>query len=126
MWDFPAPPKGAYTIRVEAIDHDGNIGFAEAKIYVDQEPPASETGDEPTTSAGSDGSESGGSESGGGGGSEGGSEGGGSSGVDADSADTTPAEGDSGCGCRDAAPTPAPGWLLVVGGALLVRRRRRV
>jgi uncharacterized membrane protein YgcG len=126
VWDFPAPPKGAYTIRVEAIDHDGNIGFAEAKIYVDQEPPASETGDEPTTSAGSDGSESGGSESGGGGGSEGGSEGGGSSGVDADSADTTPAEGDSGCGCRDAAPTPAPGWLLVVGGALMVRRRRRV
>jgi MYXO-CTERM domain-containing protein len=134
VWDFPAPGQGVYTIRVEAIDHDGNIGFAEAKIYVDQEPPASETGDEPTTGDG----ESGGSDETGPSGSSGeGSAGSASSpgsessdgesgnSGDADSADTTAMDDDKGCSCRNDAPTPGPAWLLVVGGALMLRRRRR-
>lgn len=43
-WSFPAV-KGEYTIRVEAIDHDRNIGFAEAKIYVGVEPPGMTSGE---------------------------------------------------------------------------------
>jgi MYXO-CTERM domain-containing protein len=50
-WTFPVP-TGEFTIRVEAIDHDRNIGFAEAKIYVGVEPPTESptTGETPTTS----------------------------------------------------------------------------
>lgn len=115
MWDFPAPGKGAYTIRVEAIDHDGNVGFAESKIYVDIDPPAADTGDTPTTGE-SDAGSSGEGSSGGSGASDGSSGG--------DTADTTAQDDDKGCSCRnDAAPTSA--WLLVVGGALALRRRRR-
>ena len=122
-WGVPAPPKGVYTIRAEAIDHDGNIGFAEAKIYVDQDPPAADTGDAPTTSE-SDGS----GESENGGDSENGDSENDSGNGDADSADTSPQEGDEGCSCRNASTsgsTPSSAWLLVVGGALGLRRRRR-
>ena len=114
-WSFPAPPKGVYTIRVEALDHDGNVGFDEAKIYVDQEAPAPTTGDMPTTGD-SDG------------GSSGDGSGGSGSGTDADSdggTDTTAQDDDKGCSCRNDGQTPAPAWLLVVGGALALRRRRR-
>lgn len=120
-WGVPAPAKGIYTIRAEAVDHDGNIGFAEAKIYVDQDPPAADTGETPTTSEsdGSGESENGGSESEG----EGDSDSGG-----ADSANNNPQDGDEGCSCRDASPmsSPSSAWLLVVGGALGLRRRRRI
>ncbi|PCC70193.1 hypothetical protein SAMN02745121_03486 [Nannocystis exedens] len=44
------PPKGKYTIRVEALDHDGNVGFDEATIYVGVEPDGETTGDMPDTS----------------------------------------------------------------------------
>jgi len=109
-WDFPGVPKGVYTIRVEALDHDGNVGFAESKIYVDQDPPAADTGDVPTTGeVDSDGGESSDTVSG-------------SSG---DTADTTAQDDDKGCSCRNDAPTPGPAWLLVVGGALMLRRRER-
>ena len=43
------PPKGTFTIRVEALDHDGNIGFAESVIHVGVEPPPDPTTGEPTT-----------------------------------------------------------------------------
>jgi len=123
-WGLKAPGKGVYTIRVEAIDHDGNIGAAEAKIYVDQDPPAADTGDVPTTGEPGDSGESGGES----GGATGLSGGGGGDSQDADaqgSEDTAAQDQDDGCGCRNAAPAPAPGWLLVVGGALLLGRRRR-
>jgi hypothetical protein len=118
IWDLPVPPMGEYTIRVEAIDHDANIGFAEARIYVDTVPsPGSESsgesGDPPPT-----GSDSGVSESAsdsGASASDGGSSGG---------SDTSPGDGDEGCSCRSSLPA-APGWLLGCVGALLIRRRRR-
>lgn len=125
-WGLKAPSKGVYTIRVEAIDHDGNIGAAEAKIYVDQDPPAADTGDEPTTGEpGESGDSEGSSESGGSGVSDGSSGSGEVDSQDADSQDTTAQDKDDGCGCRNDAPAPTPGWLLVVGGALLLGRRRR-
>ena len=113
VWDIPGPGKGVYTIRVEALDHDGNVGFDEATIYVDQEAPAPTTGDMPTTGD-SDGGSSG--------------DGSGGTGSDADSdggTDTTAQDDDKGCSCRNDGQTPAPAWLLVVGGALALRRRRR-
>jgi len=115
-WSFPAPPKGVYTIRVEALDHDGNVGFDEAKIYVDQEAPAPDTGDAPTTGVGDDSS---------GGGGSGSSSGGGDSASDSSGTDSAGQDGDEGCSCRNDAQAPAPTWLLVVGGALALRRRRR-
>lgn len=112
-WSFPAPPKGVYTIRVEALDHDGNVGFDEAKIYVDQDAPAPDTGEVPTTGAGDDSSGSGdGSSSS-------------DSASDSSGSDTAGGDGDDGCSCRNDAQAPAPAWLLVVGGALALRRRRR-
>lgn len=116
VWDLPVPPKGVYTIRVEAIDHDRNIGFAEAKIYVETDPDDGTTGDgttgvEPVTTSdttptesGADASSAGGSDSSG------------------DSAGQDP-EG-KGCACQDA-DTSASAWLLALAGALGLRRRRR-
>ncbi len=127
-WDLK-PPMGAYTIRVEAIDHDRNIGFAEAKIYVGVEPtpPEPETsssgssggseedsGDVPTTNGNEDSSGGDAEDSGG----------------DADSAATTPVTtepevdgDDKGCSCRTQAPPPV--WLLGLGLLGSLRRRRR-
>lgn len=103
-WDLK-PPKGAYTIRVEAIDHDRNIGFAEAKIYIGVEPTPPEpmtTGEEtdgpPTTSD----SESDGEE-----------------GSDTSAGGDDP---DKGCACRQQGPAPL--WLLGLVGLGLRRRRR--
>lgn len=123
-WDF-APPKGAYTIRVEAIDHDRNVGFAEAKIYVGVDPPPPpdpDTGSEsesesdsetpPTTGA----DDSGGSEGDGDGGSA-------SASASAGTTDGPDVMGeDKGCGCRSQGTMPL--WALGLG-LLGLRRRRR-
>jgi MYXO-CTERM domain-containing protein len=119
-WTFAAPATGVYTIRVEAIDHDGNVGFDEAKIYINMDPPAADTGDAPTTGD----SDSGGSSSSGGGGGGGGSDESGNGEVGP--GDTVDVDGgDDGCSCRSDASVPMSAWLLVVGGALVLRRRRR-
>lgn len=122
-WDFPAS-KGAFTIRVEALDHDRNVGFAEAKIFVDvpvmePEPDTTtgsmeETGDPmetatsgtpPTTSD-----------------SEGGGDVGGDSSLTAVTEDPNQEPDDKGCGCRSTAASPV--WLLGLG-LFAARRRRR-
>ena len=117
-WELPAPPKGVYTIRVEAIDHDRNVGFAEAKIYVDTVPEGEgTTGDETATgetpTSGDAASE----------GSEAASDPG--SGSSGDTSEQM-GDGDEGCSCRSpAAGLSTPAWLLMLGGALGLRRRRR-
>ena len=119
IWDLGTPPKGEYTIRVEALDHDGNIGFAEAKIYVDTVPnqggeTGGETGDPPTT-----GEPTGGSSDPSAGGSDA------SSDTAVDSEDTATVDGkDDGCSCRSDAPIVGASWLLALAGGLLLRRRR--
>lgn len=108
------PPKGVYTVRVEAVDHDRNIGFAEAKIYVGVEPPPDTTGEmssggeQPTTSDSATGGETGGV-------------------TEASASDTSPIDGDDkGCNCATGpVPQDMPLWLLALAGAGFVRRRRR-
>ena len=136
VWDFPVPPKGMYTVRVEAIDHDRNIGFAEAKIYVDMVPgEEGSTGETPTTgdsdSSGSgDTSEPTGGETSSASGSGPGGESSGGASSDADTAqdseDSSTAIGDDkGCSCVTAGSPVSPwSWLLLFGGALGLRRRR--
>lgn len=123
VWDLPVPPKGEYTIRVEALDHDGNIGFAEAKIYVDTVPSeggdTGSSGDDSMTPTGSgDPSASAGESS---------SDGASGASEASDGNDTLPGESgkDDGCSCRADAPMAASGWLFGLAGALLIRRRRR-
>jgi MYXO-CTERM domain-containing protein len=128
-WELPAPPKGVYTIRVEAIDHDRNVGFAEAKIYVDTVPgEENTTGEMPTTGASDDGSGDGDTnESSGGSGASGESSGSASS--DADTAQDSEDSGmasrdDDGCSCVTPASSSPWAWLLLLGGGLGLRRRR--
>ncbi len=65
QWNV-ALPEGVYTIRVEALDHDRNVGAAEATVYVGVEPPSAgeSTGEEPTGGGSSGGGSSGGGASG--------------------------------------------------------------
>lgn len=56
VWELPVPAMGEYTIRVEALDHDGNVGFAEARVYVDTVP--GQTGGDSEDPGDSEGSES--------------------------------------------------------------------
>lgn len=120
-WNL-SPPKGEFTIRVEAVDHDGNVGFAEAKIYVGVEPtpePESTSGAE--ESSGGDVPTSGG-EAGGSGESSDGEE----SGATAPLTGATDPDmmgDDKGCSCRTEAPPPV--WLLGLGLLVGARRRRR-
>ncbi len=137
VWDLPVPPKGSYTIRVEAIDHDRNVGFAEAKIFVDTVPgEENTTGDTPTTSASdsSDSNDSGDADPTAGESADASSAGDessdGASSITAtagDSEDTGMATGeDKGCGCRSTGAGGSAAWLLLFAGALGLRRRRSV
>lgn len=129
IWDLPAPPKGSYTIRVEAIDHDRNVGFAEAKIFVDTVPgEENTTGDAPTTSESDSSSDAEATadesaEASGGESSDGGSS---ISATAADSEDAGIETGEGkGCGCQSTGAAGATGaWLLLFAGALGRRRRR--
>jgi MYXO-CTERM domain-containing protein len=111
-WNL-VPPDGAYTVRVEAIDHDGNVGFAEAKIYVGVEPepePMSTSGEESGEESGNSPTEQSGGESDG----------------ETDPQTTTDPDmmgDDKGCSCRTEAPPPV--WLLGLGLLVGARRRRR-
>ena len=118
-WELSSLPEGVYTARVEAIDHDRNIGSDEVTIYVGMSAPETSGGDE--SSGGGEGSggetASGTSGDGSGDGSSGPDSGSGSSG------DGT-ADGDGG-GCSTA---PQGGGALGFGALLvlgfgLVRRR---
>ena len=113
MWEVKLP-QGVHTIRVEAIDHDRNVAFAESKISVVEPPPEGESDDGPTT--GDDGPTTG---------------------------DDNPAMGDSsssvgvdsaggddssklGCNCSARAePKTMLFGLLSLAGLNLLRRRRR-
>jgi len=111
-WDRTLP-KGEVTVRVEAVDHDGNVGFAEARIYVGVVPEpdpmttSGETsGDSPTEQSGGDSSD--------------GEEGSATVPMMTTTTDPDMSGDDQGCNCRtEAAP---PGWLLGLG--LLVGARR--
>ncbi len=46
-WHLSDLPQGVYTLRVEAIDHERNVGADEVKIYVGESAPVS--GDDPTS-----------------------------------------------------------------------------
>ena len=116
-WTLKNVPEGTYTIRVEALDHDGNVGLDELSVHVG-EVAAPTTGDETggTGSAG-DGSSSSSSSS--------------SGGDDDDSAAsaTGSAEGDGGCACRARSSGGPRGdgliGLLGLAGLVLARRRAR-
>lgn len=91
-------PEGVYTLRVQAIDHDRNVGSDEVVVYAGVEPPAG------TTTGDTDGGTDGGT-------SAGGTDGSGQAGSE------------DGCGCRTRG-AGGPGFLSVFGLLALVRRRR--
>lgn len=127
MWSLK-PPKGTYTVRVEALDHDGNIGFAEAVIHVGVEPPPDDpTTGTPTTSdtegdtTGSD--PTGDSETDGDSDPSGGSNGTSATGTQGTGA---PNSDESGCNCVTAPVSRDMSvWMMALAGLGLVRRRRR-
>ena len=120
-WALSGLPAGIYRLRIEAIDHDRNVGFDEVTLYVGQEAPApgSSTGDDPTTTDDSTGDT--GSVPTGSAGDTGQGEVGGSAGS---SSTTLPgAEGEDGCSCDSTPRTPpALAWTVLAAG--LLRRRK--
>ncbi len=115
QWSLAGLPQGVYTVRVQAVDHDRNIGFDEVTLYVDVEAPGpgsgSDSSAEPTTSG------SGGADSDG-------SSGSAASASDGASSATGQAGGDDeGCACHADAPRDPAAPLAVL--ALLGLRRRR-
>lgn len=126
QWDLSNLPEGVYTARVEAIDHERNIGSDEVTIYVGVDAPETTGGDE----SGSSGSDSD-SDSDAGSDSDSAS---GTSGTDSD--DTGPSSGsdtdggtagqsDGGSGCSTAPQGTGLGFgALLLFGFGLVRRRR--
>jgi hypothetical protein len=111
-WSLAGLPAGVYRLRVQAIDHDANVGADEVVVYVGTEAPAPDastggdtgTGDEsgppPTTAADPPGSDA--------------------SGASGD--DTGAQAGEDGCSYALAGVPGAAPWLLVLAG---LRRRRR-
>lgn len=123
------PPVGTFTIRVEALDHDGNIGFAEAVIHVGEAPVdttgSPTTGETPTTGDDTTGSTGDDSDSSG----SNGSNGSGGSGVSgASSATGVTAGGDddeTGCNCATGPVSRDMSlWMIALAGLGLARRRR--
>ena len=104
-WSVAGFAEGTYRVRVQAIDHDRNVGFDEVTVYVGQPVPA-EMEDS--------------------GGTSGGTEGGTSDGGTGDDSGGTAAANTStedGCACVASAPSRVPGlaWTVLV---LLVGFRR--
>jgi MYXO-CTERM domain-containing protein len=140
-WPLSGLPAGDYLIRVQAIDHDRNIGADEVTVHVGTQSSSSTGGDtEGTTgddSGGTDGTDGGTTgdtgDTGGSGESEGsagseGSEGSDSAatvGVTATAGETAGDEDPEGCACVSG-ERPASGGLWLLAGLLgLLGRRRR-
>ncbi len=111
-WKLQGLPAGAYAIRVEAVDHDRNVGTDEVLVYVGV--PSGSGTDGTGTDAGTGGSEGTGA----------GTSGTSGTGASGDAATATGGEmGDDGCSCDAAAgQTLAP---LLVGFLAAFGRRRR-
>lgn len=123
-WELSNLPAGTYTARVEAIDHDRNVGSDEVKIYVGVEAPETTGGDGSSSGGDSDSegdSASGTSGSGSGSDSED-SEGAAPSGSDTDGGAS---QDDSEGGCSTGQGRRfGVGALLMLGFGLFGRRRR--
>lgn len=114
-WALNNLPEGEYTVRVEAIDHDRNIGFDERKLYVGVPAPVGGEPDPDMEDPGAGGTD-------------------GDMDPDTDDDDPTDAMGDvpadepdpgvdpQGCACR-ARPSSAPPAWLALFGLFAVRRR---
>ncbi len=125
-WSLSGLPEGEYLLRVQAIDHDRNIGADEVVVVVGQSSSSAGSGD----SAGSTGDTDG---TGDGTASDGGTSDGTAS--DGETSDSDPASGTSatgsaddddaeGCACASGdRPRPGSAWLLLPLLALLGRRR---
>lgn len=108
-WGLSGLPAGIYTVRIQAIDHDRNIGADEVTIYVGTQAPTpggSDTGSLPTTGDGTGSSSNGGEASG------------------SESATTGQGEGGAdGCNCNaEERPGASALWLVLLSG---LRRRWR-
>ncbi|MEM6291386.1 MAG: MYXO-CTERM sorting domain-containing protein [Myxococcota bacterium] len=125
-WELSNLPEGTYTARVEAIDHERNIGFDEVKIYVGVEAPESTGGDDgsSSTDGDSEGDSEADSDSASGTSSDGADDGA------SDGADTEGGSGggaaadDGGCGCTTSDEQGFGFAGLLMLGLGLVRRRR--
>jgi len=144
-WTLNGLPEGTYVLRVQAIDHDRNIGAAEVTVYVGtpeettESAATTETESSGTDGSGTDGSGTDGSDSDGSG-SDGSASGNSASGnSDSGNSDTslpttaTATAGEDGgdemegCACASAQQQQRSGgmWLLAGLLGLLGRRRRR-
>jgi len=125
-WDLSNLPAGTYTARVEAIDHDRNVGFDEVTIYVGVDAPETTGGDEGSSGGDSDSgsdsdSDSGTSGSGSGSDSDD-SDSGAPSGSDTDGQATQDGSDDGGCSTAPRG-TFGLGALMMLGFGLVRRRR---
>lgn len=124
-WDLSNLAPGTYTARVEALDHDRNVGFDEVTIYVGVDAPETTGGDESGSGGDSDsgsGSDSDGGTSGTGGGGGSDSESSTPSGSDTDGQATQDSRDDGGCSTAPAGGTFGMGALLMLGFGLIRRR----
>lgn len=122
QWQLSSLPEGVYTVRVEAIDHDRNIGTDEVTIYVGVDAPETTGGDETGTS-GDDSDAGSGSDSQSGTSGDGSDDSGPVSGGDTDGG--TAGASDDGGGCSTAPHDTGVGFgALLLLGFGLVRRRR--
>jgi len=119
QWELSNLPEGTYTIRVEAIDHERNVGTDEVTIYVGVDAPETTGGDESGSSGGDSDSDSD-------------SEGGTSDSDDSDGPQTggdtdggTSGAADDGGGCSTAPQRGTLGFgALLLFGFGLIRRRQ--
>ena len=120
-WTLNKLPAGTYKVRVQALDHDGNIGADEVTIVVGDSPMGGTTGSGET-----EGTTGGDTDSAGTGGTGDASDSGASSITGATASDTDPGmDEDEGCNCRSAGAAPTGGLLLGLLGLGLLGRRRR-
>lgn len=119
-WTLFGLPEGTYLIRVQAVDHDRNIGASEVTVYVGDQAmtTATESGTDGTGTDGTDGTDGGGTDGSG-------ATVGGDSGSATATAGETDGDDPEGCACVSA-ERPATGGLWLLAGLLgLLGRRRR-
>lgn len=126
-WELGNLAAGTYTARVEALDHDRNVGFDEVTIYVGVDAPETTGGDESSSGGDSDAGTD--SDSGSASGTSG------SGGSDSDESDSSTPSGsdtdgqatqdgdDGGCSTAPQGGTFGLGALLMFGFGLIRRRR---